>query len=178
MKQVVSAWLSAALLCLGTLPAQAAWMGLVDGDYLVDLNCTVSSQITCPSTTTGTITVSGSEVVAMDFTIDGVSFVGDPFDGLFDGTLVDFEGSTLSTSGPFQFLSLRLITDGQIGSFDTGDRWWVYCNTAGDPLSCTPNTTGLWTATRLPSDVPEPAMPALLAAALAALGWQARRRRR
>lgn len=166
------------LMMLVTLPpAQAAWMGLDDGDHLINLNCTQSSQIACPSTTTGSVSVVGNDIVAFDFTIDGVAFVGNPVEGHVDGNLVDFDFALIQTASPFTFLSLRLITDGQIGSFGVGDLWWVYCNETADPNACTPNTTGLWTAQPVPGVVPEPQTPGLLAAALLALGGAAWRRR-
>jgi hypothetical protein len=122
--------------------------------------------------------VAGNDIVAFDFVIDGVSFVGNPAEGHVDGSLVDFDYALIQTASPFTFLSLRLITDGQISTFNTGDLWWVYCNETANPNQCTPNTTGLWTAQLVPTGVPEPQSPALLATALVALAAVARRRRR
>ena len=167
-----------ALLCAVTLlaaaPARATWLGLPDGSYDVVLHCTVSTEIACPSDTFGTLEVQGSGVTAFDVTIDGQHYAGDPADAVVDGNLVDTESSTLSAPGPFQFLSLRLITDGQIGPFGTGDNWGVYCNHFQGGGTCTPNTTGLWTATPRAA-VPEPTVSALLLPALAALAWRRRR---
>ena len=165
------------LACTGLFaaaPAQATWMGLPDGSYDVVLHCTQSTEIPCPSDTTGTMVLQGSSVSAFDFTIDGVHYVGNPVDAVVDGNLVDTESSTLSMPGPFQFLSLRLITDGQIGSFGTGDNWWVYCSNFQGGNTCTPNTTGLWSATPQ-APVPEPPLPALLVPAVMAWLWTRRR---
>lgn len=177
MKQSLPGLWALLLALVGLQPAQAAWMGLADGDHLINLNCTQSSQIACPSTTTGSLSVAGSNVVAFNFVIDGVAFVGDPAEGHVDGSLVDFDYALMQTASPLTFLSLRLITDGQIGSFGVGDLWWVYCNETANPNACTPNTTGLWTAQLVPAGVPEPPSPAPLGAALGALAWAARRRR-
>ncbi|MCA0241220.1 MAG: PEP-CTERM sorting domain-containing protein [Proteobacteria bacterium] len=154
--------------------AQAAWMGLADGDYSVVLHCDSSTQIACPSDLSGSLSIAGGQATAFDIVVDGVAFNGDPVDAVVDGTLVDTEASTLSFL-PYTFLSLRLITDGQIGSYGVGDRWWVYCNNI-DPTTCTPNTTGTWSVDRLAS-VPEPAPAALLALALT-VGCLVRRRSR
>lgn len=154
-------------------PASAAWLGLDDGDYLVNLHCDSSTVIACPSDIGGTITLAGGQMTAMNFTVNGDPFVGDPFDAVVDGSLVDTESSTLSGSPVFNFLSLRLITDGQIGPYGVGDRWWVYCNNNGN--NCTPNTTGLWTAQRA-GTVSEPALPALVLAGGLAAAWLRRRR--
>lgn len=155
-----------------TAPASAAWLGLADGDYSVNLHCDSSTEISCPSDIGGTMTLAGGQVTAMNFSLNGDSFVGDPFDTVVDGNLVDTESSTLSGT-PFNFLSLRLITAGQIGSYGTGDRWWVYCNNVG--ANCTPNTTGLWSAQRV-DRVSEPALPALLLAGGLAAAVVRRRR--
>lgn len=166
-----------ALAVAATVPAPAAatWMGLPDGDYAVTLQCTFSSVIDCSQIIAGSITVSGSGLSAMAFDIDGEPFVGDPQDSVVDGTLADTESSSLSHS-PYSFLSLHLITAGSIDLFQTGDLWWVYCNNSG-PLTCTPNTTGLWSA-RLVGTVNEPPALAVAALGLAAAFGAARRRRR
>ncbi len=108
----------------------------------------------------------------MDFDIDGLTFAGDPSDAVVDGNLVDTESSTLDQM-PYTFLSLRLITAGSIGNFGTGDRWWVYCNTAS-PSTCTPNTTGLWTATALATVDEPPVLATLGLAGLVGLGLRRR----
>lgn len=168
--------LSAAALALASAatPASAAWMGLADGDYSVNLHCDNSTVIACPSDIGGTMTLAGGQVTTMNFTVGGDSFVGDPVDTVLDGNLVDTESSTLSGT-PFKFLSLRLITAGQIGSYGPGDRWWVYCNSVST-TNCTPNTTGLWSAQAV-GRVSEPALPALLLAGGLAAATLRRRRR-
>ena len=168
---------AAAALAAGLAPgsAQAAWMGLADGDYAVFLHCDFSTQFACPSDLSGSLSIAGGQASWFDFTVDGVVFTGDPVDAVVDGSLVDTEASTLSYL-PYTFLSLRLITDGQIGSYGVGDRWWVYCNNI-DPTTCTPNTTGTWSVERLDT-VPEPASALLAALGLAAGGWARSRRAR
>lgn len=168
------ALLSLATALAAPVTARADWQGLADGSYAVTLNCTFSSQIDCSQPIGGTITVSGSGLSAMDFDIDAQTFAGDPTDAVVDGNLVDTESSQVTLT-PFAFLSLRLITAGSIGNFVAGDRWWVYCNNSS-PSTCTPNTTGLWTATPL-ATVDEPSMLATLAVA-GLLGWRLRRGRR
>lgn len=165
--------LASSMLCMPA-PASAAWMGLPDGDYAVTLQCTFSSVLDCAQTLAGSITVDGAGLSAMDFSLNGETFSGDPSDGVVDGTVVDTEQSG-RTNTPFSFLSLRLITAGSIDNFQTGDRWWVYCENVATN-SCTPNTTGLWSARRV-GTVDEP--PALAVGALglvAALGLTRRRR--
>jgi len=164
-----------ALVVATPLAAQASWLSLSDGQYAVDLNCTVSTVMACPSVIHGTLTIQGSQATAMNVTIDGLDFVGDPGDTLFSVPQISDENSQLVLS-PFSFLSLRYITSGSIGSFGTGDLWWVYCNNV-NPNACTPATQGLWSATPL-VNVPEPAPLALLAAALLASTVVPRRRRR
>lgn len=175
MRQLTHALSAAALALAGaTTPASAAWMGLADGDYTVNLHCDNSTVIACPSDIGGSMTLAGGQVTAMNFSVGGDSFVGDPTDTVIDGNLVDTESSTLPGS-PFKFLSLRLITAGQIGSYGPGDRWWVYCNSTS-PDTCSPNTTGLWSAQAV-GRVSEPALPALLlAGGLAAVTLRRRRR--
>ncbi|MFT3821429.1 MAG: PEP-CTERM sorting domain-containing protein [Rubrivivax sp.] len=167
---------AAALLGAGLAPssAQAAWMGLADGDYTVFLHCDFSTQFACPSDLSGSLSIAGGQATSFDFMVDGVAFNGDPDDAVVDGSLVDTEASTLSFL-PYTFLSLRLITDGQIGNYGTGDHWWVYCNNI-DATTCTPNTTGTWSVEPLAA-APEPASAALLALGLAAGGWAGARRR-
>lgn len=168
---------AAAALAAGLLPvaARAAWMGLADGDYAVLLQCDTSTEVPCPAIYNGSLTIAGGQAAAFDFSLDGLAFVGDPSDAVVDGSLVDTESSTLALN-PFAFLSLRLITDGQIGPYGTGDHWWVYCNNVG--VNCTPNTTGTWTAQALTAGrVPEPAPATLLAAAGLAMAWRRRSRR-
>lgn len=160
-----------ALACLLSTPAHAAWMGLADGAYAVTLHCDTSTQFSCPSDLSGHLDIAGGAASWFDFTVDGLPFQGDPFDAVVDGSLVDTESSTLQMS-PFAFLSLRLITDGQIGPYGTGDRWWVYCDNL-NANQCAPNTTGTWSARAL-NAVPEPAPAALLALALAAAAWAGR----
>jgi hypothetical protein len=157
----------AAVLAVSLVPnaARAAWMGLNDGNDAVNLHCDLSSVIACPSDLSGHMSLAGGQVTHFDFVIDGQNFSGDPVDSVTDGSLVDTETSGLINS-PFAFLSLRLITAGQIGSYAAGDRWWVYCNNL-DSDSCTPSTTGTWSA-RAVGMVPEPAPAALLALALVA----------
>lgn len=170
---------SLSLACLGAASllapatAQAAWMGLNDGDYAVTLQCDFSTEFACPSSLSGSMSINAGAVSWFDFVIDGQVFSGDPGDEVVDGSLVDTESSTLART-PLAFLSLRLITDGQIGAYGAGDRWWVYCNNF-DADSCTPNTTGTWHARAL-NQVPEPAPATLLVLALAA-GFSARRGR-
>jgi hypothetical protein len=167
---------AAALLAAGLAPApaQAAWMGLADGDYTVFLHCDTSTQFACPSDLTGSLSIAGGQASAFDFVVDGVAFNGDPQDAVVDGTLVDTESSTLSFL-PYTFLSLRLITDGQIGPYGVGDHWWVYCNNTA-PDTCTPNTTGTWSVEPVDAVVPEPASALLAALGLAAGGWARARR--
>lgn len=169
--RLLLACLSAASL-LTPSAAQAAWMGLDDGNYAVTLQCDFSTLFACPSSLSGSMSISAGSVSWFDFIVDGQVFSGDPDDAVIDGALVDTEGSAL-VGTPFAFLSLRLITDGQIGNYGTGDRWWVYCNNF-DSDSCTPNTTGTWTA-RAVNLVPEPTPAALLMLGLALM---ARFRRR
>lgn len=172
------AWTWAFALAVPWAPqaAQAAWLGLVDGQYAVTLNCDFSGVIPCPSSIQGTLTIAGNGVTQMDFGINGEVFAGNPLDGFFDGSLADFENSTLAFDPNFRFLSLRLITAGQIGVYGVGDRWWVYCNNF-DIDSCTPNTTGTWSA-RLIGAVPAPSPLILALGGLAALaGLRINRRR-
>lgn len=154
--------------------ARASWMNLSDGQYAVDLTCTFSSTIPCPGVVQGTLTVQGAGITAFDFTVNGQHFSGDPEEFTFTNPLVSFDGSQVVLT-PFSFLSLRYITAGSVGAFDTGDRWWVYCDN-NSASTCTPDTQGLWSATQI-NAVPEPAPLALLVAAAAA-GVMSRRQRR
>lgn len=154
--------------------AHATWMGLSDGNYSITLNCDYSTVISCPGAVNGTLTIQGSEATAMDFSMNGDHFLGNPDDALFDGSLVDFESSVIAYTPDYRFLSLRLITDGQIGSYGVGDRWWVYCNNLAGQNTCTPNTTGTWTATLIGNPVPEPTSAALTLLALTMLRVSAR----
>jgi hypothetical protein len=72
--------------------------------------------------------------------------------------------------------ALRLITSGSIGSYGVGDLWWVYCSNIS-ATTCTPNTTGTWSARAVAA--PEPGMAVLVPLALAgAIGASAASRRR
>lgn len=162
---------------LATPPAQAAWLGLDDGDYAIALHCDSSPVIPCPSTITGMLSVSGGAADALDLTIDGRSFQGDPFDGLDGNATVDFEYSGLSTASPsFSFVNLMFVTDGSFGIYGTGDRFWLYCANVG-PGVCTPNTIGHWDA-RAIGTVAEPSAAALLAIGLLACARRSAVRRR
>jgi hypothetical protein len=168
--------LPAVLAAAAMLPqvAQASWLNLADGQYAVDLTCTFSSTIPCPGVTHGTLTVQGAGITDFDFTVNGQHFDGDPGEFTFADVNASIDGSQ-ETLAPFSFLSLRYITAGSVGTFGTGDRWWVYCDN-NSPNTCTPDTQGLWSATLI-NAVPEPAPLALLAAAAAA-GALLRQRRR
>jgi hypothetical protein len=163
-----------ALVAATPLAAQASWLNLSDGQYAVDLTCTASTVIPCPSVIHGTLTIQGAQATAMNVTIDGLDFVGDPDESTFSVPQISLENSQLVLS-PFSFLSLRYITSGGTGSFGTGDLWWVYCNNL-NTNACTPATQGLWSATPL-VNVPEPTPLALLAAALLASVVMLRRSR-
>lgn len=168
--------LAPAMLALACVPqgAHAMWLGLADGQYTVNLKCDQSTVITCPGNITGSLSIAGGSATAMSFLINGDSFSGDPLDTVTQGPLVDTQNSSLSVLPNFRFLSLRLITAGQIGSYGVGDLWWVYCSNTAANL-CSPNTTGLWSAQALP--VPEPATWALWATGLFGLVGAARRGR-
>lgn len=175
MRNIVAPLALAAAMLAAPAPASATWMGLADGDYAVTLQCTFSSVIDCSQTIAGTITVSGSGLSAMDFDINGETFAGDPLDIVTDASLLETETSAI-THAPLSFLSLRLITAGSTLNFQTGDHWWVYCNNI-NPVNCTPNTQGLWSARRVDS-VSEPPTWAVAPLALAAALSAVRRRRR
>jgi hypothetical protein len=153
--------------------AQASWLSLADGQYAVDLTCTFSSTNSCPGVIQGKLTVQGAGITDFDFTVNGQHFAGDPTEFTFGNVNASFDGSQ-ETLSPFSFLSLRYITAGSVGSFGTGDRWWVYCDNTSS-VTCTPGTQGLWSATLI-NATPEPVPLALLAAAAAA-GALLRRRR-
>lgn len=165
---------AAAALAIAPTGAQADWLGLSDGQYLVTLSCDFPGIPGCPgSGLTGSLTVAGAGATQFDFTLDNETFAGDPDDGVFDGSLADFDYSTLSYLPNFRFLSLRLITDGAIAGFGPGDRWWVYCRNF-DNDSCTPAANGRWSA-RLVGQVPEPGPWALALSGLLGLaGWRRR----
>ncbi len=100
---------------------QAAWLGLQDGDYAVTLSCDFSSVIACPASIGGTLSMAGGETTAMNFTVNGQLFAGDPLDTLVDTATLDFESTTLQLA-PNAFLSLRLITAGQFNLDPAVDR--------------------------------------------------------
>lgn len=152
-------------LTLAPLQAHAAWIGLADGNYTVNLSCDFSTVITCPGSVQGSLSIAGGSATQMSVQINGDSFSGDPTDTLFSNSLVDYESVTLSVLPNYRFVSLRLITAGQIGSYGVGDLWWVYCDNT-DATTCAPNTTGTWSA-RVVSAVPEPTSAALVLLALA-----------
>jgi PEP-CTERM motif len=175
----ITGWrlLAPAVLVLACAPpsARATWLGLADGHYTVNLSCDVSSVISCPGNIQGSLDIAGSSATAMSFLINGDSFSGDPTDSVTQGSLVDTQTSSLSILPAYRFISLRLITAGQIGNYGVGDLWWVYCSNTSGTNSCSPNTTGLWSA-RV-SAVPEPTTWALWAAGLIGLVGSARRGR-
>lgn len=176
MRHLTTTALLSLALCLPMTAARAsATLGLADGHYAVSLQCTFSNAIACPSTLQGTLDVTAGSVSAMDFSIDGIGFSGDPFDDPITFSTGAHEVATLSHM-PYEFLSIRLMTDGTLGSLQAGDRYWVYCQNQGNPGQCVLNTQGTWDA-RLISTVPEPALPALLALALLALLTATRARR-
>lgn len=148
--------------------AQATWLDLPDGNYQLTLNCTVSSVIACPSSISGTATVSGSGLSAMDFTVNGQLFSGDPVDGVFTNSLADYQYSLITLS-PFSFLSIRNNLSLQFGP---DDHWWVYCHNTGVD-TCSPGTSGNWVATPL-NEAPEPITIGLLGLGLALLAFTRR----
>ncbi len=161
-------------LALSPRPAQAAWLGLGDGDYAVLLNCEFSSVIACPSTIVGQISIGNGGMTAMDFVVDGLHFSGDPADAgvtLATGTV---EVSNASVQ-PFASLALGLVTDGQFANWVQGDRYWSYCHHF-DSNSCVPGTTGTWTARLLTNAVPEPSVLALALAGALGIAFSRRHR--
>jgi len=158
------------LMCLGAgsvSPAAATWLGLGDGVYTVTATCIASPVVSCATPVVGQITVQGDGLTAMDFSIDGQHFVGDPE----DSEVSLFDQSALQMS-PYQAFYLRLMKDDH-DPFVAGDRAWYYCRHVGGG-TCAPDTRGHWTAERLgdlpPGRVPEPATAGLAALALLALG--------
>ena len=154
------------------LTARAAWLGLTDGSYAVTLNCTVSSKIDCSQAISGTITVSGGGLSAMNFDVDAQNFAGDADDFVFHSAQFDSESSSI-THTPNAFLSLRMITSGSFGNFDAGDRWWAYCHNVS-PNSCSAGTEGVWTATPLATVDEPPVLATLGLAGLVGLGLRRR----
>lgn len=139
--------------------AHATWLDLGDGTYSLTLNCTQSSVISCPSSTSGSIVVNGAGLSFMDFTVNGQQFVGDPADDVFSLLpTAEYEDSRIGLS-PFAFLSLRNNLSVQF-SGSPADHWWVYCNN-NSPTTCQPNTVGSWTAS--PVQTPEPISMSLIA---------------
>jgi hypothetical protein len=157
-----------------TPAGHAAWLGLQDGDYVVTLSCDFSNVIACPGSSAGTLSLAGGETTAMSFTVNGQLFAGDPLDDLVDGPTIGYESASIQLA-PYAFLSLRLMTAGELSPYGPGDRWWVYCNNI-NATQCAPGTFGTWSARAL-NAVPEPASLALAALALAALSVAAPRRR-
>jgi hypothetical protein len=171
---ILTPWrlLAAAALVLILVPhrAHATWLGLADGNYTVNLSCDQSAVISCPGNIHGSLSITGGSATQMSFLINGDTFSGDPIDEVVQGPLLDTESATLRILPNFRFLSLRLITAGQVGSYGVGDLWWVYCsNTTAS--ACSPNTTGLWSA----QAVPEPDTYVLFGLGLAGLAWLRRR---
>jgi len=114
----------AALVLNAAVPdaARASFLDLANGTYNVTLTCTFSSVIACPSTIDGTISISGTDVTFMDFTVNGQLFSGDPIEGVFTNLpTADYEYANIELS-PFAFFSLR--NDLSV-SFGPADHWWV-----------------------------------------------------
>src|SRR5664279_2645631 len=80
-----------------SFPAGATWLDLSNGTYNVTLTCVFSSVIVCPTQITGTITVSGAGLSAMNFVVNGQVFNGDPVDSLFTiPNVIDDQQSQIS----------------------------------------------------------------------------------
>lgn len=168
MVAFAASWLAASA-------AQAAWLGLGDGDYLITLQCELSAVLPCPSTLSGTLSIEAGAADALDLSINGQHFDGNPFDGLDGNATVSFQSSGLSKS-PFSFVMLAFITDGSFGPYGVGDRFWQYCVNTG-PGVCSVSTRGSWSAVPEGS-VPAPAPVALLAGGLVLLAGLRRTPRR
>jgi hypothetical protein len=165
---------AAALLLATTLaatPADAAWLGLEDGEY--DLTLAGCGAL-CDPSPAGRLTIAGTEATYLRIAIDGVLFEGNPNDYVTNpgGALRSDLDRVSYAPLYYTFFSLLQLT--------SGENLFIYCRDespgefGGQPVpACRPDTLGSWRAEPLP----EPGTLGLALAATAA-GFAAVRIRR